>query len=59
LTTSAPSTSPAVVLVTALRLIIDAFAALWTAERILAGTARSAPATPPRDAHGFAMEMVW
>jgi len=39
--------------------ILDAFAALWTAERILAGSACSVPATPPHDAHGLAMEMVW
>jgi predicted RNase H-like nuclease len=39
--------------------ILDAFAALWTAERILAGAARSVPATPPRDAEGLPMQMVW
>lgn len=38
--------------------IVDAFAALWTAERIHAGTAISIPGTPPRDAHGLRMEMM-
>jgi predicted RNase H-like nuclease len=36
----------------------DAFAALWTAERIAAGTAIRIPsADPPRDAFGLPMEM--
>ena len=36
--------------------ILDAFAALWTARRIAAGTAHALPAgEPPRDAHGLAM----
>jgi predicted RNase H-like nuclease len=38
--------------------IIDALAALWTAERILAGTATTIPAPPPTDRYGLRMEMV-
>ncbi len=38
--------------------ILDAFAALWTAERIARGVAQTIPATPPRDAFGLRMEMV-
>jgi predicted RNase H-like nuclease len=36
----------------------DAFAALWTAERIFAGTATVLPDPPPVDAVGLRME-VW
>ena len=39
--------------------ILDAFAALWTAERIACGTARTLPAEPTRDAVGLRMEMVY
>jgi len=38
--------------------LIDAFAALWTARRIVAGTAISIPETPVRDTFGLPMEMV-
>jgi predicted RNase H-like nuclease len=38
--------------------IVDAFVALWTAERISRGDAVSIPAIPPLDAHGLRMEMV-
>lgn len=38
--------------------ILDAFAVLWTAERILRRDAVVRPATPPRDARGLAMEIV-
>jgi predicted RNase H-like nuclease len=38
--------------------ILDAFAALWTAERIAKGTAQTIPPIPPRDAMGLRMEMV-
>jgi predicted RNase H-like nuclease len=38
--------------------IHDAFAALWTAERILAGTAFVVPDTPQVDAPGLRME-IW
>ncbi len=38
--------------------ILDALAALWTAERIRAGTARTVPRDPPQDRHGLRMEMV-
>lgn len=39
--------------------IIDAFAALWTAERIRRGEARSVAADPPRDRVGLPMQMVY
>jgi predicted RNase H-like nuclease len=39
--------------------ILDAFAALWTAERIANGVARTLPDAPPRDASGLRMEMVY
>lgn len=39
--------------------ILDAFAALWTAERILAGVAQSLPASPPLDAAGLPMRIVY
>jgi predicted RNase H-like nuclease len=38
--------------------LLDAFAALWTAERILDGTAQTIPAVPPEDRFGLRMEMV-
>jgi hypothetical protein len=38
--------------------ILDAFAALWTAERIAPGEAVTLPEVPPRDRHGLPMEMV-
>jgi len=38
--------------------IVDAFAALWTAERIHRGEAMSIPPIPPLDSHGLRMEMV-
>ena len=38
--------------------ILDAFAALWTAERILSGVAQSLPASPPLDAAGLPMRIV-
>jgi predicted RNase H-like nuclease len=38
--------------------ILDALAALWTAERLACGTAISIPAKPPLDAYGLRMEMV-
>jgi predicted RNase H-like nuclease len=38
--------------------VVDAFVALWTAERISRGAAISIPAAPPRDAHGLRMEMM-
>ncbi len=39
--------------------VLDAFAALWTAERVARGEARTLPAAPPRDACGLRMEMVY
>jgi predicted RNase H-like nuclease len=38
--------------------IVDAFATLWTAERIHRGHATTLPAEPPCDAHGLRMEIV-
>ena len=38
--------------------ILDAFAALWTAERIKNGTSQTIPAEPPTDSYGLRMEMV-
>jgi predicted RNase H-like nuclease len=38
--------------------ILDAFAALWTAERILRGEASTVPKVPPEDRYGLRMEMV-
>ena len=38
--------------------IADAFAALWTAERIIRGLEVSIPANPPTDAYGLRMEML-
>jgi predicted RNase H-like nuclease len=39
--------------------IADAFAALWTAERIATGEARAIPETPPTDGAGLPMRMVY
>jgi predicted RNase H-like nuclease len=39
--------------------ILDAIAALWTAHRIAAGTAETLPASPPRDATGLPMQIVF
>lgn len=39
--------------------ILDAFAALWTAERIRAGRAVTLPERPPLDSVGLAMEIVY
>lgn len=39
--------------------ILDAFAALWTGERILKGEARVTPADPSFDSEGLAMEIVF
>ena len=38
--------------------LIDAFAALWTAERVAAGPARRVPEVDERDRYGLAMEML-
>ena len=38
--------------------LLDAFAALWTAERIKAGTAISIPPNPPVDGFGLRMEII-
>jgi len=38
--------------------IVDAFAALWTAERIAAGTAITYPAQPVIDSAGLPMRIV-
>jgi predicted RNase H-like nuclease len=39
--------------------ILDAFAALWTAQRIHAGEATTLPEDPPRDSVGLTMEIVY
>lgn len=39
--------------------ILDAFAGLWTAERIATGAARRLSGEPPVDAHGLPMEMLY
>jgi predicted RNase H-like nuclease len=39
--------------------ILDAFAALWTAERILGGQAESLPNRPQTDSEGLRMEIVY
>jgi predicted RNase H-like nuclease len=39
--------------------ILDAFAALWTAERELAGRSRRLPENPPLDFRGLRMEIVY
>ena len=38
--------------------ILDAFVALWTAERIALGKAETIPYSPPKDAFGLRMEIV-
>jgi predicted RNase H-like nuclease len=38
--------------------LIDAFAALWTAQRILAGLSETLPAVPPHDQYGLPMQIV-
>jgi predicted RNase H-like nuclease len=38
--------------------IVDAFATLWTADRIQRGRAIALPARPPRDSHGLPMAIV-
>jgi predicted RNase H-like nuclease len=38
--------------------LLDAFAALWTAERVVAGVAMVLPADPPLDSWGLRMEIV-
>lgn len=38
--------------------LLDAFAALWTAERILRGEATTVPVMPQEDQYGLRMEMV-
>jgi predicted RNase H-like nuclease len=38
--------------------IADAFAALWTARRIISGTSQTLPADPPNDSEGLPMRMV-
>jgi predicted RNase H-like nuclease len=38
--------------------VLDAFVALWTAERIVNGTFQTIPSEPPKDAFGLRMEMV-
>ena len=39
--------------------LLDAFAALWTAERVFSGEAETLPASPPVDGAGLRMEMVY
>ena len=39
--------------------VLDAFAALWTARRIHAGTARGLPPDPPVDSNGLRMQIVY
>lgn len=39
--------------------LLDAFAALWTAERIARGEAETLPKRPPRDPRGLRMEIVY
>jgi predicted RNase H-like nuclease len=39
--------------------VLDAFAALWTAERLARGDAVSLPDPPPRDAFGLPMRIVY
>lgn len=39
--------------------VLDAFAALWTAERIAGGASVSLPDRPPRDAFGIPMRIVY
>jgi len=37
--------------------VLDAFAALWTAERIATGLAQTIPTEPPKDTYGLRMEI--
>ena len=39
--------------------ILDAFAALWTAERVVQGKSATLPEHPPLDSHRLRMEMVY
>jgi predicted RNase H-like nuclease len=39
--------------------LLDAFAVLWSAERVAAGASVSLPADPPRDARGLPMRIVF
>jgi predicted RNase H-like nuclease len=39
--------------------VLDAFAALWTAERIFLGMSQTIPSVPPKDSFGLNMEMVF
>jgi predicted RNase H-like nuclease len=39
--------------------ILDGLVALWTAERIVRGEARTLPEDPPVDRYGLRMEMVY
>jgi predicted RNase H-like nuclease len=39
--------------------ILDAFAALWTAERVVQRKSATLPEHPPLDSHGLRMEMVY
>jgi len=38
--------------------VLDAFVALWTAERIASGVSQTIPSAPPRDTFGLLMEIV-
>ncbi len=38
--------------------LMDAFAALWTAERVISGNALTLPANPPVDEFGLRMEIL-
>ncbi|MBI2433807.1 MAG: DUF429 domain-containing protein [Candidatus Hydrogenedentes bacterium] len=38
--------------------ILDAFAALWSAERLVEGKALILPSSPPLDSFGLRMEMI-
>ena len=38
--------------------LMDAFAALWTAERVIGGNALVVPANPPVDEFGLRMEIL-
>ena len=38
--------------------VLDAFVALWTAERIASGASQTLPSVPPTDSFGLRMEMV-
>jgi predicted RNase H-like nuclease len=39
--------------------VADAFAVLWTAERVARGSAGTLPVAPPLDSHGLRMEIVY